>query len=100
MGKVPNLLIFTRCDIYQSKFGEMVHCGFFSACAFESANHHSIAAVSGTIKTPEKNVERFIRRQNINLGKSTNLEKRYTQVAVEKRNFCHDLKIDFFLVGI
>ena len=69
---------------------------FFSACAFESANHHSIAAVSGTIKTPEKIVERFIRRQNINLGKSTKLEKRYTQVAVEKRNFCHDLEIDFF----
>ena len=68
----------------------------FSAFAFESANHHSIAAVSGTIETPEKNVVRFIRRQNISLGKSTNLEKCYTQVAVEKRNFCHDLEIDFF----
>ena len=75
----------------------------FSAFAFESANHHLIAAVSGTIKTPEKMVELFIRRQNISLAKSTNLEKRlrsYTQVAVELRNFCHDLEIDFFFWSV
>ena len=71
----------------------------FSAFAFESANHHLIAAVSRTIKRPEKIVERFIRRQNISLGKRTSFEKcirSYTQVAVELRNFCQDLELDFF----
>ena len=35
----------------------------FSAFCFKSANHSLISAVSGTIKTPEKIVERFLENQ-------------------------------------
>ena len=36
----------------------------FSAFCFESANHQLLSALSGTIKNPEKMVDRFLKHQN------------------------------------
>ena len=68
----------------------------FSAFCFESANHQLLSALSGTIKKPEKMVERFLNYQNSvdelrvsgdNINKC--LED-FTKMSQEVNVFCHE----------
>ena len=73
----------------------------FSAFCFESANHHLLSALSGTVKNPEKIVDRFLRHQ-ISFAEMQISDKKlkvnfltnFTKVTEEVRAFCLEQKMD------
>ena len=73
----------------------------FSAFCFESANHSLLSAVSGTIKTPEKIVERFLKNQ-VSYDEFLSSERQqkmacltsFTRVSEEIYNFCKEQNVE------
>ena len=73
----------------------------FSAFCFESANHQLLSALSGTIKYPEKMVDRFLRHQ-ISYGdflsdereSKVHLLEAFTKLSYEVKDFCREKNIE------
>ena len=73
---------------------------FFSAFCFESANHHLLSAVQGTVKEPQAIVEQFIKHQ-VAVGKVERSDtykclKGLTSVDNETIKYCQEFHVDFF----
>ena len=68
----------------------------FSAFCFESANHQLLSALSGTIKNPEKMVERFLNYQNsvdelkVSGDNKNKCLENFTKMSQEVNVFCHE----------
>ena len=68
----------------------------FSAFCFESANHQLVSALSGTIKNPEKIVDRFLRHQNfldeldIIISVKVSCIESFTKLAGKIKTYCEE----------
>ena len=73
----------------------------FSAFCFESANHHLLSALSGTIKNPEKMVDRFFKHQASydefwQAEKSSKIAclTNFTKITDLVKKFCDEQKVE------
>ena len=78
---------------------------FFSGFCSESANHQLLPALSGTIKNPEKMVDRFLKQQNFldELDVITSVKvsciENFTKLAAEIKICCAEKMLQKLLLG-